>query len=91
MNQPCKYEGDIAILKSDVPEIKRDVKEILNMLQDNGGEGLFSKVKGMKVQQKIQWWFIGGISMCVLTTAIILLIKKVVAGGAAPDSPKCCR
>ena len=69
----CKHEADIAVLKSDVPEIKKDVKEILNMLQDNGGEGLFSKVKGMRVQQKIQWWFIGGTFMCIMGIAFYVI------------------
>ena len=73
----CKYEGEIAILKADVPEIKQGVKEILNMLQDNGGEGLFSKVKGMRIQQKIQWWFIGGISMSILTGAFFIIRAKL--------------
>jgi len=69
----CKYEGEIAVLKSDLPEIKADVKEIKNLLQDNGGEGLFSKVKGMKVQQRIQWWFIGGVSFCIIGIAFYVI------------------
>jgi len=49
LNQECKYEGDIAVLKSDLPEIKEDVKQILRIVQGDNGEGLTSIIKGVKV------------------------------------------
>ena len=77
MNE-CKYEKEIAVLQEIVPRVETKVDNILNILQGTNSEGLLTKLKGMRTQLKIQWWWIAGISVAILGTAFWVIRTGVV-------------
>lgn len=68
-----ELEKDIAVLQEIVPRVEQKVDKILLILQGNQGEGLIAKFKGIKTQLKIQWWWIGGISLGILGSALWII------------------
>ena len=77
MNQECKYEKEIIILQEVVPRVEKKVDELLVILKGSNSEGLVSKVKGVRVIQKIQWWWISAISLAILAGAFFVIRNGV--------------
>ena len=63
----------VAVLESDIPEIKDDVKQILLILQGNGSDGLVTKVALNKQAISRAWWWLSGVSLGILGIAIFVI------------------
>jgi hypothetical protein len=58
MTEPCKYDGTIETLRDITREIKTDTRDILHVLNGNGGPGLLTKAALNKQSIGRLWWFV---------------------------------
>jgi hypothetical protein len=63
----CKHEVDLALMGSNISEMKNDVERLISLIQGNGSDGLKGKIKSALVQLKIQWAL-----MVLLVIAVII-------------------
>lgn len=75
MNQECKYEKEIIELRMLVPRLEETVKTLVDVL--DGKNGFVSKLKGLTTHVKIQWWWISGISIAILSAALWVIKSGV--------------
>ena len=75
MTCECKHEADIGELKALVPRLEESVKELVIILRGNNSNGFMTRFKGITTQLKIQWWFIGGITLAILGGALVAVGK----------------
>jgi len=71
MTQECKYEKEIIELKVLLPRLEETVKDLVDVL--DGKNGFVYRLKGISTQVKIQWWWIGGISLAILGAAFFVI------------------
>ena len=73
MTEPCRYEGTIAVLKDDIPEIKQDIKKLLKVISGNGDAGLVTKVALNQAAISRIWWIVGPMCGAVLVGGIKMI------------------
>jgi len=61
--------ADIAVIKDNLVEVKKDTEEILKSIKGNGGPGLLTQSALNKASIKRAWWWLGGVSLTILTIA----------------------
>ena len=69
----CLHEVDLAIMAQSLEENTKDTKLILKILQGNGGEGLVTKVALNRSSISRAWWWLGGVSLGILTVAFFVI------------------
>ena len=67
------YDADIAEIKTLVKANTEMTKQIHTTIHGNGSDGLKTKVALNRQAIKKQWYFIGSISLAILTGAISLV------------------
>ena len=61
--------ADIAVIKDNLVEVKKDTEEILKSIKGNRGPGLLTQSALNKASIKRAWWWLGGVSLTILTIA----------------------
>lgn len=57
---------DVAVIKDNLVEVKKDTAEILKSIKGNGGPGLLTQSALNKASIKRAWWWLGGVSLTIL-------------------------
>ena len=65
--------SDYDNLKEDIQEIKTTPEAILKVLNGNGSDGLVTRVALNKADIKRVWWWLGGVSVSILTAAFFII------------------
>ena len=66
MNEPCKFEEDVILLREAVPRIEKKVDKLVDLLQGDNGQGVITKVALVKQSLDKAWWWLGGVSLGIL-------------------------
>ena len=57
---------DVAVIKDNLVEVKKDTAEILKSIKGNGGPGLLTQSELNKASIKRAWFWLGGVSLAIL-------------------------
>jgi len=69
----CLHEVDLALMESELKENTADTKQILKLLQGDNSKGLVTKVALQGASIKRAWWWLGGISVAIITAALFII------------------
>ena len=74
----CLHEVDFALIQKNIIDIKECQEKMLKLLRGNNSEGMATTVALHGQSLKRLWWFIGSISLCILSGAVgaIFLITR---------------
>ena len=61
-----EHEPALKAMQTKLDETHTTTKEILKLLQGNGVKGVFTRLALVEVSLGRVWWWIGGISTCVV-------------------------
>ena len=67
----CLHEVDLALMESELKENTKDTKQILKLLQGDNSKGLVTKVALHTASIRRAWWWLGGISLAIMTGAFL--------------------
>jgi len=77
MTEPCKYEAEIAVISTNINDIKlgqekQDKKfaKMFKILDGNGSVGLVTQTALNKASLVRAWWFIGAVALCMVGATI---------------------
>jgi len=73
--QGYSKDTEIALMQKDLEENTKDTKEILKILRGNGNDGLVTTVALQKQSLSRVWWWLGGISMTMITGALYIIVR----------------
>ena len=73
--QGYSKDTEIALMQKDLEENTKDTKEILTILRGNGNDGLVTTVALQKQSLSRVWWWLGGISMTMITGALYIIVR----------------
>ena len=73
--QGYSKDTEIALMQKDLEENTKDTKEILKILRGDGNDGLVTTVALQKQSLNRVWWWLGGISMTMITGALYIIVR----------------
>ena len=68
---------DVAVIKDNLVEVKKDTAEILKSIKGNGGPGLLTQSALNKASIKRAWWWLGGVSFGIIGIAAYIIKSHI--------------